>query len=376
MLGNSTVTIWLEDTRQLQLCVNAATTLREVMALPEVRAVFQRNGSEPPLLAFDGSLCGEAVPLTAEKFDSTLQSLGWFPSGVLVLRRRCTVDEITSVQYDKAPPSVLLRNVTSRHDEMPALDVGRGGLNLATTAAAAKIAEKRDVAFAKVDSSRLKSARARDKRTATLLWHMLAKRCALGRASLREEDRFYFVVDRGEQTTAMYVFFAMSTLAGHALADICSYLGVEAACKRLRSDQLYLDNLRRIADQIHQFDIVRVVDAPAATELTEKAEEESLAAAAPLIPSEAPHHQSSQNKFDMVLVVKFGPSEYHITGLTPASTVSELKHAIAVSTGLNPAKQKLVCKAAHLLDDPARPLAQTGLQPNSRIILMTSKPRR
>lgn len=377
MLGKSTITIWVEDKRQLQVCVNAATTLREVMALPEVDAVVHLDGSESPLLAFDGSLCGEALPLAAEKFDSTLQSLGWFPSGVLVLRRQCVVDESSSsAHYKNAPPSTLLRNVMTRHDEMPALDAGRGGLRVATTSAAAEIAKKRDAAFAKVDASRIKSARAKDKRTATLLWHMLAKRCALGRASLLEEDRFYLVVDRGEQTAAMYVFFAVSTRAGHALADICSHLGVDSDCKRLRSDELYLDNMCRLADQIQQFAIVRVVDASTAIELTAKATQESVIESAPLSPSEGPQHDVDQNKSDVGLVVKFGASEYHITGLTPASTVGELKDAIAISTGLNPAKQKLVCKSAHLLDDPARPLAQTDLRPNSKIIVMTSKPRR
>lgn len=364
----ATVTLWLGEARLVQLSMNTAALLREVLEAPEVAALdlalpaAAADGTWAPdrLRPYDGSSCGEAVLLGVEALDKTLQALGWFPSGVLVLRPESPTPARTERRPNtQPPPSALFEAVARRHEHLPALNAGQGGLRIATTAAKApRLSE----AAAKADAARIKAERAKDKKTATQLWHMLARRAATGRESIREEDRYYLVV---EGNPTQYVFFPKSASAAKALEGINSLLDT---CGHFN---VALDPLLPLSDQLPPFAVVRLVDR--APEVETDAAVVRREAAAP------PDEESAPDPTDdaaLPIVVKFGGGEHRLVDLGSESTVGDLRASIARATGLEPARQTLVCKAAHLLDDPTRPLARTNLHPNARIILMTKKQRR
>ena len=390
-----TIAVRVADERRALLTLDPATTLAELLALlpgegieaPVATATSWAAGGPVPL---DGSSCGPPKALRVADAASTLQTLGWFPSGVLVVEAAATAADAggsaSSAAPAKAPPSSLFAAVATRHDAAPALDAGTTRARVRTSAVDASADAARDAKARKTDAARRKAAGARDPKTAATLWRMMAKRHAVGRDGLREEDRHYLVVDRGD-SPALYCFFSRQDTLGRATEAVAALLRVSpaaAALARAGDGATFraTDTLFALDGALPSFSCVSLVRggggaaaAPAAEGAAEGVAEASgvAEAAAPTAASpSSPSPPPPAGAYD--LVVKYDKRDHTIAHLTPASTVAELKAAAAAATGVEPAAMKLIFKG-DLARDDAKKLGDTALKPGAKILLMKTKPR-
>lgn len=356
------VSIRLDGERVAHVQVDSASTLNEVLrrvdelGVPTPVADASDWSCSSLVLPFDGTTCGEAPLLTVSQGELTMQSLGWFPSGVLELRTG-NASAAPTAATSASKPSELFEAVARRHDAAPSLDVGSPASRVVTTADREKASRKRLAAAAQIDKLRGRKATA----TNTKLWRMVAKQHATGSSSVRAEDRFYLVVD-GDP--ALYFYCSPLVTAGRALDQILALVPSDLEHPVLVADGVQLDAATPISDQVEAFAVVAVRPRRSALSVVEHKEE-----------AQQLQEQGQGVELDesppFPIVVKFGGKSHVLKSLSPDSTVADLKAAIQVATGVDSPTQKLVCKAAHLLEGGLdRQLKDTALVPNSTIVLM------
>ena len=347
--------------------LDPSTTLRECLQqLPsgvDAPALVDNKWRGPT--PRDGSTCGAAVPLRPDQINETLQSLGWFPSGVLELGDAPVAERPTATPA--VPPSALFAAVASRHDAADPLTGNSISGKIRTSQADAAEDAKRDAAAARIDAQRAKASTKRDAKTASLVWQMMAKRHASGRSTLREEDRVYLVLERSDRA-ARYCFFSAQDTWGRA-RDALGAAGALARSDGATASANDTLGALRARGWLENFAIVRFVDASAT----------SAATAAPSAPSAAapPSPGAAGTPADATpappappsdaYVVSFEGKNHNITGVT---TVAELRDEAAKACGL--ATCRLVYKG-DLTKDPSKPLGETKLRPGAKCLVMRAR---
>ena len=311
----------------------------------------------------DGSTCGAAVPLRPDQINETLQSLGWFPSGVLELGEAPVAERPTATP--SVPPSALFAAVASRHDAADALTGNGISGKIRTSQADAAEDAKRDAAAARIDAQRQKASTKRDAKTASLVWQMMAKRHASGRSTLREEDRVYLVLERPSRA-ARYCFFSAQDTWGRA-RDALGAAGALARSDGATASANDTLGALRARGWLENFGVVRFVDAvpgasPAAPAAPPAAAPPSPGAAAPIDDTPAPPAPPSD-----AYVVSFEGKNHNITGVT---TVGELRDEASKACGL--ATCRLVYKG-DLTKDPSLNLGDTKLRPGAKCLVMRAR---
>mmetsp|Transcript_1832 Transcript_1832/g.2391 ORF Transcript_1832/g.2391 Transcript_1832/m.2391 type:complete len:115 (+) Transcript_1832:1-345(+) len=86
------VSVWYQEKHQI-LSLHPGTTVKELLnkcltehGLPVPKITIDGKEYDKSLVPYDASGYGEERALTRAQEDYTLERMGWFPSGVLVLR--------------------------------------------------------------------------------------------------------------------------------------------------------------------------------------------------------------------------------------------------------------------------------------------------
>jgi len=370
------VSIWRGGARSV-VTVDPSTTLEELLAKEKLSLGDVYDVSYAPR------------PLEERQLPLTLEALGWFPSGVIEVREEEEdVEEEDARGPSSFKASTLFEQVKHRFDDAPPTDEGRPRFRVkrgddarGISAAASK---KKETGFRRVDDQR---KRAKSKAGETV-WHMLAKKHAVGAAGVRDEDRFHLVVDAKEKEDAsFYCFFGRATSVAAAVDAIKrdarrdgDVLVVGRTNEALPMTASFADLERN--GTLRPFDVVDVkgrrplqlrdplMSPPAAVPAAAAAPAETTT---PLPEPSEDDDEGPRSSF--TVVVKFEARAVTLEGLDPAvSTVADLQRAIAEATGLAPEGQKLVCKAK--LADDSSLLHDAGLRSGASIVVLRAAPKK
>jgi len=308
----------------------------------------------------------------ASQLPVTLAALGWFPAGVVELREHERKTSREQAESSSFKASTLFNEVARRFDDFAPTDAGAPRFRAKRSDDT--VLRQRATVFAKVDAARKRSK----SRAGETVWHLLAKRHAVGPTHLRDEDRFHLVLE-GEPS--FYCFFGTSTSVAVAVdaikrdaerqGDVLVVGSTELPMAASFAD-LHRDGL------LTPFDVVdvkflrggHVDDSSAPPKKEEEAPRQGGGATPPPPPSQDAAPACSAPS--LPLVVKFQNEAYPVGGLDPAvATVADLRAAIAKLTGLDATAQKLVCKDR--LADPDCLLKDTKLAPGTTIVVLRGK---
>jgi len=332
------------------------------------------------LVPYDASGYGEERALTRAQEDYTLERMGWFPSGVLVLRdSREEGKKILASCPDKnerTKPSSVFEEVVRRHDNWQPLDLGGDHHRIRVVKGTSLSFNKgQEAAFIKIDMQR----RAATSKAGITIWQMLAKRHSLGDNSIRPQDRFYLVFHR-ESPFSIYCFFGRAHAVAKAIDVLTEFdTSQNNSIRRVlcvKNKELPMtasfDELQR-RGLINEFDVVQLLDAttalPPESELVTQSSITTVPS--PLIDEKA---KSMISNFPLTL--KFENRTIQLPGLDPnVHTVSDLRQSITNFTNVSPEEQKLLCKGADKLNTDSDLLLQnTALKPNATIIVLRRAP--